>query len=195
MLKTTSVLMDEYRSYTDSAGKIKRLADKGIIIPVVRGLYETDKNTPGEYLAAAIYGPSYLSFEFMLSRYSLIPEAVYTFTSAAFEKKKSKIYHTFFGTYTYRDVPSDAYPLDVILKTEAGYSMAVASPEKAVCDLLYTISPCRNQKEFSFLLFEDLRIDENEFRKLDMQKLREISGYYHTKNHHLLISMINRRYL
>ena len=34
----------------------------------------------------------------------MIPEAVYTVTSATFEKKKKKKFETAFGTFTYRDV-------------------------------------------------------------------------------------------
>ncbi len=40
-----------------------------------------------------IYGPSYLSFEFVY--YSLIPETVVNFTSATVEKKGEAIYNTF----------------------------------------------------------------------------------------------------
>ena len=60
------------------------------IIPIVKGFYETDSKIPGHYLASIIYGPSYLSFEFALSYYGLIPEAVYHFTSATFNKRRRK---------------------------------------------------------------------------------------------------------
>lgn len=98
MIKTTAMLINEYSSYANPAAKIKRLADSGVLIPVVKGLYETDRDTPGYCLASAIYGPSYLSFEFALSHYGLIPEAVYAFTCATFEKRKAKRYTTAFGT-------------------------------------------------------------------------------------------------
>ena len=54
-------------------------------------------------LAGSIYGPSYISFEFALSYYGLIPEAVHVVTCASFEKKKKKTYDTIFGTFTYRN--------------------------------------------------------------------------------------------
>ena len=68
---------------------------------MTRGLYETDRNAPAYLLAGSIYGPSYISFEYALSRYGLIPEAVYAVTCATFEKKKKKKYETPFGTFTY----------------------------------------------------------------------------------------------
>ncbi|MBQ9989981.1 MAG: hypothetical protein IJP31_03430 [Lachnospiraceae bacterium] len=106
MIKTYAMLMEELRGYSAPANKLGRMVKEGLCTHIVRGLYETDKTTPGYLLAGSIYGPSYLSFEFALAQYGLIPEAVYTFTSATFEKKKSKKYSTPFGTFFYRDVPS-----------------------------------------------------------------------------------------
>jgi len=192
MLKTTAILLDEYKIYANPMAKIKRLVNNGVLTPVVKGLYETNKDTPGYHLASAIYGPSYLSFEFALAYYGMIPEAVYTCTCATFEKKKVKRYDTAFGTFTYRDVPSESYPYGVKLFSENGYSIALATPEKALCDLLYTISPCNNQSDLKNLLFDDLRIDEDELSKLNIPDLLELTQYYRTKNHKLLQSYIRR---
>jgi len=172
--------------------KIRRLVDEGKLVPVVRGLYETDGNIPGYYLAPIIYGPSYLSFEFALAYYSLIPEAVYNFTSATFEKKKEKQYTTPYGTFTYRDVPNEAYPVGILLHSENGYGFQIASPEKAICDQLYKISPLKNRGELERLLFEDLRIDKEEFFHLKMVDLLEIANRYHTQNHKLLQAYLRR---
>ena len=111
MIKTTDMLLEELRAYGSPRSKLSRMVDKGEIYPVVKGLYETDRSTPGHLLAGSIYGPSYISCEFALGIYGMIPEAVYTVTCASFDKKKKKRYVTPFGTFTYRDVPSDAFPL------------------------------------------------------------------------------------
>ena len=58
--------MDELKSYASPAKKIERMVKTGELTRVVRGLYETDPHTPGHLLAASIYGPSYLSFEYAL---------------------------------------------------------------------------------------------------------------------------------
>lgn len=192
MIKTTAMLLDELKEYVNPTAKIRRLADEGKLIPIIRGLYETDKNIPGYCLAPIICGPSYLSFEFALAYYSLIPEAVYNFTSATFEKKKMKQYATPFGTFTYRDVPSEAYPLGTVLRSENGYGFQIASPEKAICDQLYKISPVSNRDELEWLLFEDLRIDKEEFFHLKMPDLLETASRYHTQNHKLLQAYIRR---
>lgn len=184
--------MDDLKKYVNPKAKIRRRVDSGELVPVVRGLYETDPNIPAYYLAPIIYGPSYLSFEFALSYYSLIPEAVYAFTSATFEKKKTKKYTTPFGTFTYRDVPSEAYPVGIILHAESGYGFQIASPEKAICDELYMLSPLKNRGELEDLLFEDLRIDKDDFLRLNMEDLFEIANCYHTKNHSLLQAYVRR---
>lgn len=90
MIKTTAILIEELSAHRAPANRLARLVKYGTYIPVVRGLYETDRSTPGYLLAGSIYGPSYLSFDFALAYYGLIPEAVYAFTSATFEKKKAK---------------------------------------------------------------------------------------------------------
>lgn len=195
MLKTTAILLNEYKNYVDAAGKIKRLVSCGELIRVTKGLYETDRTVPGYCLASAIYGPSYLSFEYALAYYSLIPETVYTFTCATFEKKKKKRYQNAFGTFTYRDIPSAAYPYNIELRSENGYSIALATPEKALCDLLYTISPRNNLTDFTNLLFNDLRIDEDEFYSLNFAELKELASHYHTKNHCLLRSFTGGKHI
>lgn len=193
MIKSTAMLMDELNDYVNPTAKIRQLAERGELTRIIRGLYETDINIPGYYLAQVIYGPSYLSFEFALSYHSLIPEAVYTFTSATFEKKKKKRYDTPLGTFTYRDIPNSAYPYGVVLHTENNYGYQIASPEKAVCDELYKLSPVSNRKELQLLLFSDLRIDESEFFRLDVREVYNLSSLYNTRNHKILKSFIRRR--
>ena len=108
MIKTTEMMLEELKEYSNPAAKLSRMAKQGECFPIVRGLYETDRTVPGYLLAGSIYGPSYISFEYALAHYGLIPETVYTITCATFEKKKKKRYETMFGTFIYRDVPSEA---------------------------------------------------------------------------------------
>ena len=193
MIKTTAMLLEENRNYRSPANKLGRMVSDGEIVPIIRGLYETDKATSAYLLAGSIYGPSYLSFEYALSRYGLIPETAYVYTSATFEKKRKKRYETSFGVFTYRDVPSEVYPYDVCLKKEDEYTYLIATAEKALCDLLYARSPVSTQKELKALLLEDLRIDEGEFSRLDKEKMITLARGYHCKNLKLLAQMLRRR--
>lgn len=190
MIKTTPILLNDYSSYSNPMMKIKRQVNNGNLIPIIRGLYETDHTIPGYCLARIIYGPSYLSFEFALAWHNLIPEAVYTYTSATCLKKKKKEYKTPFGLFTYRDVPANVFAYGTKLYEDNGYGYVIASAEKAICDQLYTCQPCSNKKELRALLFEDLRIDENAFCNTDLASMKELAELYHTANHRLLASII-----
>ena len=190
MVKTTAMLLQELSEYANPLSKIRRMSKEGKLIPIIKGIYETDPSVPGYCLSGVIYGPSYLSFEYALAWYDLIPEAVYTFTSATCGKKRKKQYDTPFGVFTYRDVPVAVFPYGTELRIENGYSFMLASPEKAVCDLLYTLSPCGNRAELKNLLFDNLRIDINAFKALDLNTMSTIAGLYRSTNHRLLISVI-----
>jgi len=192
MIKTTDMLLEELHGYVNPKAKLSRMAKNGDIFHIARGLYETDRNTPAHLLAGSIYGPSYISFEYALSRYSLIPEAVYTVTCAVFGKKKKKLYQTPFGAFSYRDIPDEAFPHGLELRREGDYFYRIALPEKALCDKLYTVRPTANTRDLYSLLTEDLRIDESEMRKLDNSLIEELSGRYHSTNVKRLCSLLRR---
>ena len=181
MIKTTAMLLDELHSYRNPRDKLARMVQNKECIPIIQGLYETDSSTPGYRLANCICTPSYLSFEFALSYHGLIPEAVYNFTSATFEKKKKKIYKTPFGIFTYRDVPSAVYPYGITCFSEQGYAIQIASPEKALCEL-YIQSPVASQGELKELMFDGLRIDWDAFCKLSVEDVAFLNGKYHCTN-------------
>lgn len=193
MIYSFDNLKIKFSNYAKIKDKISREVQAGRLIPVARGLYETDAETSGKYLAELIYGPSYLSFDYALAVYLLIPEAVYnTYTSATFNKNKTKQYQNHFGTFTYRDIPAEVYPLGVLLHEENGYSYQIATPEKALCDKLYTLPPAKNLTELQALLFNDLRIDEQEFAKLDKASIAELAPLYHATNLKLLNKLIKK---
>jgi predicted transcriptional regulator of viral defense system len=193
MLKTTGMILEELHQYASPADKLSRLVKQGKYIPIVKGLYETNHTVPGYLLAGSIYGPSYLSFEFALAYYGLIPEAVYTFTSATFEKKKKKIFKTAFGVFTYRDIPAPAYSYGVNIRVEGGYSYIIASPEKALCDQLYKVEGVKNYQELGHLLWDDLRIDEQELQKLNVADVSVLAQKYGSTNVRKLSRWLEKR--
>ena len=192
MIKTTAMLLEELSSYASPKTKLSRMVQNGECYQIVRGIYETDRNVPPHLLAGSIYGPSYISFEYALSYHGLIPEAVYTVTCACFDKKKKKRYETPFGIFTYRDVPSEVFPYFTETKREGDYWYRIASPEKALCDLLYTITPVRNNEELKSLLFEDLRLDENAVRNLNRDVVAALTSGYHSTNVKKLHAFLGR---
>ncbi len=192
MIKTTAILLNELSYYASPADKLTRLTRENACIRVTNGLYETDNTTPGHLLAGSIYGPSYLSFEYALAHHGLIPEAVYTFTCATFMKHKKKSYTNAFGTFTYRDVPAAAFPYGVDTFLEGDYSYKLATPEKALCDKLYTLAPVANYSELEALLFEDIRVDETAFINLDCENITFLADLYGSTSVKKLAGYIRR---
>lgn len=190
MILTASMLADQLHEFGDPAGKIMRMRKEERIFPLTRGLYETDPDVPGQCLAGAICGPSYLSFDYALSVYNLIPEAVYAFTSATFDKRKAKNYTNRFGRYLYRDVPEAAFPFGITIRKEHGYEYRIAVPEKALCDKLYSMPPVTSVKDIRRMLFDDLRINEDAFAMLDAESFFQIGDRYRSNNLKYLVKYI-----
>ena len=192
MIITKDMSKYNLNNYSNKNNKISREIKKGKLFKIITGLYETDPNTPGYLLASSIYGPSYISFDFALSYYGLIPERVSTITCATFNKKKRKQYNTKFGVFTYKDVPSSAYPEEILLKQENNYSYQIATKEKALCDKLYSLKPLKNLSNLENMLFNDLRIDIDEFKKINIKKIEKLSNLYHSTNVALLLKYLRR---
>ncbi len=193
MIITSQQLKEKYSNYVDFNGKISRDVKRGKLFPLVKGIYETNPNTHGAKLAQFIYGPSYLSFDYVLSYKGLIPETVYnTFTCATYNKRKIKKYTNHFGIFIYRDVPCAVFRLGVTIIQDGDYSYLMASAEKALCDKLYILSPVKTIIDLKRLLFEDLRIDEDRFNELNMQDILKLAPFYHSTNLNLLEKFIKR---
>lgn len=191
MVVTTQQLKEKYSNLSDPIGKIYRDVKQGKLFPLVKGVYETDPNAFAPYLAQFIYGPSYISFDYILHYRGLIPEAIYhTVTCATYNKNKIKSYSNKFGTFIYRDVPSAVFSLGVLAVNTGDYSYQVATPEKALCDKLYSIAPVKTVRDLEVLLFEDLRIDEDKFEELNKQEILELAPLYRSTNLNLLAKLV-----
>ena len=140
----------KYKEYSNIYQKINNECKKGILVKIKRGLYTDDLYNDKEVIANICYNPSYISFEYALSYYGVIPEFVSTFTSATFGKKNNKIYHMKDSTFDYRSVPDEVFPMGIlIMKNSKGISYKIASKEKALCDLLYSKYPVRSIKDLN----------------------------------------------
>ena len=182
-----------YKEYSNIYQKINNECKKGILVKIKRGLYTDDLYNDKEVIANICYNPSYISFEYALSYYGVIPEFVSTFTSATFGKKNNKIYHMKDFTFDYRSVPDEVFPMGIlILKNSKDISYKIASKEKALCDLLYSKYPVRSIKDLKTLLFEDMRIDENEFLKMNVEFIKEIAPLYHSNSLNVLKKYLDK---
>lgn len=194
MIVTTSMLKEKYRDYNNPLDKIKRDADKGILFRLTNGIYETEKSTNPCLLASVILSPSYLSFDWALSYYGLIPEKVISITSATFGNRKNKTFENYFGRYEYTDIPAEAFPEGLTYLDKDKYMVKIATKEKALCDSLCKWRVVKNVNELKELLFEDKRIDEDEFAICDFKLMKRLSSLYRKTNLKFLIKLIKKEY-
>lgn len=193
VLKNTQMLLQELKGFADPHHRIDRMVRNGQLVRLKRGLYSDTKLIFEPFLAGVLCAPSYLSFQSALSCYDLIPEAVPSWTSATLGKRRQKVYETPVGFFFYQDIPQAAFPWEVMLCTEFDVPFFLASAEKALCDQLYTLKPLSNQKDLEYMLFEDMRIEEEDFLALNLKTLCELAPLYHKKNLDLLYRYTRRR--
>ena len=194
MIISTEALKLKYSNYSNPLDKIKRESQKGNIIRLNRGIYATDRNVSPYLLASVILSPSYLSFEWALSYYGLIPERVYSITSASLMVRKNKTFVNEFGRYEYSDIPVNAFSEGLTLLSEGEYSCRIATKEKAICDSLSKWPVVHSVKELKELLFDDKRIYEEEFLTCDFNLLTRLAKLYKKTNLELLINLIEKEY-
>ena len=136
---------------------------------------------PFEQLANFLYGPSYVSMEWALSFYGMIPERVYTITSMTLGRNKE--YPTCVGDFSYLTLPARCYSIGVTQKKSSDFlgGFLIASPEKALSDMVF--KKCKNLKKDALKedLIESKRIDPMCFRDLNKELLDEIAKCYRAK--------------
>lgn len=191
MIFDTEYVKNSINGYKNTNDKIARMIKNNEIHSIIRGIYTDNINENREAIASYILMPSYLSFEYALSKYQLIPEDVKVYTSATCGKRKKKMYETNFGTYIYYDVPRDIFKYGVNLIESKEYKYFIASPCKALCDKLYNTKPLKSVKQLKEYLFDDLRIDKEEFEKLDKNDLCFLIDRYNSTNCKLLLKIIS----
>lgn len=170
---TQNVLQESMVEYQSPKDKLSRLTREGTLLRLKRGLYSVPGSITGQHLsreliANHLYGPSYVSFESALSYYGLIPERVYVQKSATLKRRKE--YNTPIGLFQYIHIPEDYYPIGLKLELiEDSYAYIMATPEKAICDLILSTSGLRLQsiKSVGEYLISDLRIELDELVRLD----------------------------
>lgn len=120
--------------------QLTRWYQRGLLVKLRRGLSvlnEPDRKiTPTRvYIANQLYPPSYVSTEYALSFYGLIPEQVADVTSVT--PRKTYSFTNAFGTFAYQRIIPGAFRGYVSEKDENGSPYLIASPEKALADFFY----------------------------------------------------------
>jgi predicted transcriptional regulator of viral defense system len=192
------MLLDCLRDYSYPRDKITRLMKKEIIIRVKKGLYvfgEAYRRNPvsREILANLIYGPSYISLEYALQYYNIIPERVREISSVTTGRSRS--FSTPLGVFSYRHISQQAFQLGmdrVMLKD--GRAFLIATPEKAIADKLNTDREGNlcTQRDIQCYLLENLRIDPEILAELNTDHIMDIATRSKSKRIRLFAKFMTR---
>lgn len=174
-----STLQSVLSDYQAPNFKIHRWLSEGQLLPLKRGMYVVSPKRSGvpvslPLIANHLYGPSYVSLEFALSYFGLIPEGVAEITSVT--TKRAKTFNNSLARFSYQRLPTPYYAQGIQqLKVSEKISFMIAEPEKALCDWL-VLTPNLNiysTKTMRILLLEDLRLDEEKLSELSPTKINE----------------------
>lgn len=174
---TRHLLLEILREYKRPNDKISELMKKGELISLRRGLYvpgpQTELPMPASFLIANhLRGPSYVSLDAALSYWGFILER--TFEISSVTVKPSKKYTTPIGRFGYQQLPTPYYSYGIrSVELTPNQLVLMASPEKAICDKI-VLTPhvnLRSIKQTRSFLLDDLRIDEQDLRKLNLETI------------------------
>ncbi|MDR9498538.1 MAG: hypothetical protein RI556_08660 [Hydrogenovibrio sp.] len=172
-----ATLLSVLSGYQAPNFKIHRWLDEGELISLKRGLYavpgaSSQASLSLPLMANHLYGPSYVSMEFMLSHYGLIPERVVQVTSVT--TRRGKQYENSFGRFSYQHLPAAYYALGIeYVKSNARVGYMMASREKALCDWLALTPGLKvySTKGLRTILMDDMRMDEAALNALNADKV------------------------
>lgn len=163
-------------SYANVRGKIGRLLASGEIIRLKKGLY-----TFPEYLRRAplnpcivanmLYGPSYVSRDFALSYYGMIPETVEIVTSMTTGRPRR--FQTPVGTFDYKQRQAADFSIGIENIDSGNGAFLVAGREKALYDKVLTDKRFDGKDVESYLL-QDLRLNHDSLASLNLNQLQKL---------------------
>ena len=167
-------------SFVSAQKFLERYTKKGVFARVKKGLYISNLDPPNEMvLANRIYFPSYISFESALSYYGLIPETVYSITSAT--TKPTREFFLGEMAFSYSKIKKEAFTGYTPEQFE-GETVLIATPEKAFCDYFYFVNLGKKS------LNERLKLD-----KLDFAKVRSYAQLFKRKGLERIINDFARK--
>jgi len=192
-----TLLVSALSGYKRPRDKITSLLRKGVLVRIKKGLYVFGPEFARRpysrgILANLIFGPSCVSLQYALARHGLIPEHAASVTSVT--PKRDKLFDTPAGRFTYRYLRPDRYAVGVDRETVAEESsFLIATPEKALADLLLLSAPDHRPETLGELLrylLDDLRCDEESLADLNSGQLEEIAEVYRNRKTDLLVRAI-----
>jgi hypothetical protein len=191
-------LLHALGQYSRPRDKISDLLRKGVIVRVKKGIYifgEDYRRRPfsREVLANLVYGPSYISLDYALHYFGLIPERVEAVTSVT--TGRSRRYATPVGLFRYRMIPLAAFRIGMDrVELDDGRSFLIATPEKALADKIRDDrgNGLQTQRRLMDYLENNLRVDLTELANLNTEHLDTIARGYGSRKIRLLSNLLRR---
>jgi predicted transcriptional regulator of viral defense system len=191
-------LLNCLKGYARPRDKISDLLRKGSIIRIKKGLYifgDEYRRSPfsREILANLMYGPSYISLDYALHYYGLIPERVEAVTSVT--TGRSRRFSTPVGLFTYRMIPLETFRVGMDrIEIGEGRAFIMATPAKALADKLQEVRGIgiQSQRELNDYLENNLRVDPAALKELKASELDTISRGYQSRRIRLLSDLVRR---
>lgn len=190
-------VMSCLKDYAKPRDRISRLISEGSLIRVRKGLYvfgDRYRRAPicREVLANLIYGPSYVSLDYALSHYGMIPERVENVTSIT--TGENRRFSTPLGVFTYRLLPPRRYAPGIQWAGQNEVHYLMASPEKALVDKVWDDKRFKatSVKQCDAYLIEDLRLDGNYLATLEPVRLATVVKAFASRKINLLAKCLSR---
>jgi len=110
----------------------------------------------------------------------MIPERVETITSVT--NKRNKFFQTPVGAFSYRYLNPMLYPEGITLYAQdQQHSILIATPEKALADLLYFSAWDDDPPDLGSYLFQDLRLEKEALTRLNLTHIKRLTVLYGRK--------------
>ncbi|MDD9898209.1 MAG: hypothetical protein OXU45_04320, partial [Candidatus Melainabacteria bacterium] len=169
---------------------ISRWVKQGLVIRLRQGLYtlrqkDQKAQSSSYYLANQIYPPSYVSLEYALQFYDMVPEGVFEITSVT--SKKTISFSNQLGKFSYTHIKQEAFTGYLSLKDQYNNNFLIASREKALLDFLYLRT--RHLKKIDINIFEKSYRLQN-LDDIDCVKLKSMSTVFKSKKLDSLTKML-----
>jgi hypothetical protein len=175
-----TVVINLFPKATEGARKlfVNRALSHNEILRLKPGVYclspDLRRTHPHPFvIAALLLSPSHVSLESALSYHGLIPEAV--FQVASVTTQRSRIFTTQLGRFEFHRVPCNEPRAGVRAeKLDADAWAFVASPLRAIADLVYLRKSISWNRDGLRFLTDSMRIDETNLRDLSFVEFDDI---------------------
>ncbi len=176
---STAVLKSLLTGYSNPNAKIKLWVEQGYLVPLKRGLYIVSQEITQQepclgLIANHLYAPSYVSLQYALRQYGLIPERVMLITNIT--TCHARNFSNSFGSFAYHNVDRAYFALGITSRMEGSSSYMIAIQEKALVDtILFTTKVPNSLVGLEQFLEEDMRFDMDALRDMNIPLLQAIA--------------------